>query len=194
MASPEVPKSKRPISGNSPAAAGDVSLHIAMGRLFEKIIVGSNGAPEAEHAVEVAISLAESVGAKVVLLGVVAHASAEAQAEGYALESPAAAKQRLKTQLARMADQAKARGVEMVIEVDEGDPERQIEKHASREGADLIVVGHRNVSRVRHWLERSTGEALLHHAKTSILVVHTPEKKHRLTAARGVDSAPAHRR
>jgi nucleotide-binding universal stress UspA family protein len=127
--------------------------------------------------VEVAISLAESIGAKVVLLGVTTRPSAEAQAEGYALENPAVVKQRLEAQLARLADSAKARGVDIMSEVVDGDPERQIEKHASEEGADLIVVGHRNVSRVRHWLEKSTSEALLHHAKTSILVVHNPEKK-----------------
>lgn len=149
-----------------------------MGRVFEKIIAGCNGAPEAEHAVEVAIALAASLGAKVILLGVATRPSPEAQAEGYALENPTAAKERLKDQLTRLADQANARGVDLIIEVDEGDPERQIEKQASKHGADLIVVGHRNVSRVRHWLEKSTGEALLHRAKTSILVVHSPEKKH----------------
>lgn len=148
-----------------------------MGRVFEKIIVGCNGAPDAEHAVEIAISLAESIGAKVVLLGVAKPPAPEVQAEGYGLEDPAAVKQRLKSQLSRLADSARARGVEIVAEVVEGDPEKQIEKHASEEGADLIVVGHRNVSRVRHWLEKSTSEALLHHAKTSILVVHNPEKK-----------------
>lgn len=148
-----------------------------MGRLFEKIIVGSNGTPEAEHAVEVAVSLAECIGAKVVLLGVATPPSAEAQAEGYALENPAAVRHKLESQLSRLADAARARGVDIIAEVAEGDPERQIEKHASEEGADLIVVGHRNVSRVRHWLEKSTSEALLHRAKTSILVVHTPEKK-----------------
>jgi nucleotide-binding universal stress UspA family protein len=147
-----------------------------MSRVFEKIIVGCNGAPEAEHAVEVAISLAENIGAKLVLLGVATAPSAETQAEGYGLANPAALKERLKTQLARMAESAKARGVEIVTEVVDGDAEKQLEKHAGDEGADLIVVGHRNVSRVRHWLERSTGEALLHHAKTSILVVHNPER------------------
>jgi nucleotide-binding universal stress UspA family protein len=146
-------------------------------RVFEKIIVGCNGAPDAEHAVEIAISLAESIGAKVVLLGVATPPSPEAQAEGYALENPAAMKQRLQFQLNRLVDSAKARGIDIVAEVVEGDPEKQIEKHASAEGADLIVVGHRNVSRVRHWLEKSTSEALLHHARTSILVVHNPEKK-----------------
>lgn len=148
-----------------------------MSRVFQKIIVGCNGAPESEHAVEIAISLAESIGAKVILLGVLTPPAAEAQAEGYALVDPAAMKQRLTNQLTRVADSAKARGVDIQVEVVAGDPEKQIEKHASEEGADLIVVGHRNVSRMRHWLERSTSEALLNKAKTSILVVHSPEKK-----------------
>lgn len=144
-----------------------------MSRIFEKIIVGDNGAPEAEHAVEVAISLAECIGAKVVLLGVVKPPTAEAEAEGYALENPAATKRRLNDQLGRTVNSAKARGVDIVAEVVEGDPERQIEKHASEEGADLIIVGHRDVSRVRHWLERSTSEALLKRSKISVLVVHS---------------------
>lgn len=148
-----------------------------MARVFERIMVGCNGSPEAEHAVEIAIGLAESIGATVVLLGVATEPSAEALAEGYALVDPAKVKAHLMEQMTRMAEAAKVKGVETLVEVFEGDPEKQIEKHASEEGADLIVVGHRNVSRLRHWLEHSTGEALLHHAKTSILVVHNPEKK-----------------
>ncbi|HUY80131.1 MAG TPA: universal stress protein [Acidobacteriaceae bacterium] len=148
-----------------------------MGRVFERILVGCNGTPEAEHAVEVAIGLAAGIGAKMVLLGVAIPPSAEAQAEGYALEDSVKVKQRLNEQLTRMADKAKAQGVEILVEVVEGDPEKQLEKHASEESADLIVVGHRHVSRLRHWLEHSTSEALLHRAKTSLLVVHNPEKK-----------------
>ncbi len=148
-----------------------------MSGIFEKIIVGSNGAPEAEHAVEIAISLAERIGAKVILLGVVPPPSAESQAEGYGLDDPEAVKRRLTAQLERLVESAKKRGVEIVAEVDKGDPEKLIEQHASKEKANLIVVGHRNVSRLRHWLERSTSEALLRKAKTSLLVVHNPEHK-----------------
>jgi nucleotide-binding universal stress UspA family protein len=145
-----------------------------MSRIFGKIIVGSNGSAESEHAVEVAVSLGECLGAKVVLLGVIAPASAESRAEGYALDNPAEAKRKLATQLARIVEAAQARGVDVVTEVVEGDPEKQIEKHASDEHADLIVVGHRDVSRLRHWLERSTSETLVKRAKTSVLVVHGP--------------------
>lgn len=148
-----------------------------MGRVFERILVGCNGTPEAEHAVEVAIGLAAGIGARVMLLGVATPPSAESQAEGYALEDSAKVRQRLNEQLTRLADAAKAQGVEILAEVVEGDAERQLEKYATEEHADLIVVGHRHVSRLRHWLEHSTSEALLHRAKTSVLVVRTPEKK-----------------
>lgn len=145
-----------------------------MARVFERIIAGSNGAPESEHAAEVAIALAANLGSKLILLGVAAPPSAEARAEGYALSNPAKSKQRLAAQLERLAASARAQDVDVLTEIVEGDPEKQLEKHAGSEGADLIVVGHRNVSRIRHWLERSTGESLLHHAKISILVVHDP--------------------
>jgi nucleotide-binding universal stress UspA family protein len=145
-----------------------------MSPLFQKIIAASNGTPEADHAVEVAISLAQCLGAKVVLLGVSAPPSPESQAEGYALKDPATEKQKLIDRLDRTVDAAKERGVDIVAEIAEGDPEKQIEKRAGREGADLIVVGHRDVSRLRHWLERSTSEALVKHAATSVMVVHLP--------------------
>jgi nucleotide-binding universal stress UspA family protein len=148
-----------------------------MGGVFERILVGCNGTPESEHAAEVAVSLAASLGAKLVLLGVATPPSAEAQAEGYGLADPAKMKLRLKEQLKRMADAAAALDVEVLVEVAEGDAEKQLEKHAIKEGVDLIVVGHRNVSRLRRWLEHSTGEALLQRVKTSVLVVHSPEKK-----------------
>lgn len=148
-----------------------------MSSIFQKIIVASNATPEAERAVEAALSLAEGMGAKLILLAVVASPSAEAQAEGYALEDPTITRRKLDSSLAQIVEAAKARGIDAVTEVIEGDPEKQIEQRAREEQADLIVIGHRNVSTLRHWLERSTGEALLKHAKTSVLIVHTPEAK-----------------
>ena len=55
--------------------------------------------PEAEQAVEVAISLAQSLSAKLILLGVVGPPSAESQAEGYGLETVAQARERLNERL-----------------------------------------------------------------------------------------------
>ena len=148
-----------------------------MGSIFERIIVGCNGSRESEHAVDVAISLAASIGARVVLLGVATPPSAESQAEGYGFKDPETVKRQLNDQLTRMANSAMVHGVQIEVEVVEGDAEKQIEKHATNENTDLIVIGHRNISRLRHWLERSTSEALLNRAKASILVVHSPEKK-----------------
>ena len=60
----------------------------------------------------------------------------------------------------------------MISEVVDGDPEKEIERKSDEVSADLIVVGHRDISRVRRWLEGSTSETLVQTSKASVLVVH----------------------
>ena len=127
---------------------------------FNSILVGDDGTPEAEQAVAVAISLGEKLGAKVILLGVVPPPSAESQAEGYGLTSSSNARKKLQEQLERTA-------------------ESSIEEVAQRTGADLIVVGRRHISRIRHWLEGSTSESLVRRCPVSVLVVHDAENTSR---------------
>jgi nucleotide-binding universal stress UspA family protein len=66
---------------------------------FKTILVGDDGTPEAEQAVEVAISLAQSLKAKLIVLGVVGPPSPESQAEGYGLKTVTQARERLKERL-----------------------------------------------------------------------------------------------
>ena len=131
---------------------------------FNSILVGDDGTPEAEQAVAVAISLGEKLGAKVILLGVVPPPSAESQAEGYGLTSSSNARKKLQEQLERTA-------------------ESSIEEVAQRTGADLIVVGRRHISRMRHWLEGSTSESLVRRCPVSVLVVHDAENTSRASRA-----------
>ena len=131
---------------------------------FNSILVGDDGTPEAEQAVAVAISLGGKLGAKVILLGVVPPPSAESQAEGYGLTSSSNARKKLQEQLERTA-------------------ESSIEEVAQRIGADLIVVGRRHISRMRHWLEGSTSESLVRRCPVSVLVVHDAENTSRASRA-----------
>ncbi len=62
-------------------------------------------------------------------------------------------------------------GISITTEIVEGDPEEMIERRAEAGDVDLIVVGHRDVTRVRRWLEGSTSETLVKKSKTSVLVV-----------------------
>jgi nucleotide-binding universal stress UspA family protein len=139
---------------------------------FQTILVGDNGTPEAERAVAVALSLGEKLKATVILLGVLAPPSAESLAEGYGLTNSIEARKNLQAHLERRAEAGRQSGINVVAEIGEGMPEAAIEKRADNGGADLVVVGHRDIGRVRTWLEGSTSESLVRSCPVSVLVVH----------------------
>jgi nucleotide-binding universal stress UspA family protein len=139
---------------------------------FHKILVGINGTPEAERAAKIAVSLAKDLQASLVLLGVIAPLSPETQAEGVGLERAMAARTQLKEQLSSTFATARELGIDVVAETAEGDPEKEIERRAEHGLVDLIVVGYRDIARVRRWLEGSTSETLVRTSRTSVLVVH----------------------
>jgi nucleotide-binding universal stress UspA family protein len=139
---------------------------------FQTILVGDNGTPEAERAVAVAMSLGEKLKAKVILLGVLPPPSAESQAEGYGLDRRVTERKKLAQHLEHAAQAGRQRGVDVLAELVEGMPEASIEKKAVQHGADLIVVGHRHISRIRSWLEGSTSKLLVRRCPVSVLVVH----------------------
>jgi nucleotide-binding universal stress UspA family protein len=139
---------------------------------FKRILVGANGTKGSERALEVAISLAASIHAQIILLGVIAPLSAETQAEGFGLEEASKARADLEEQLRSAERVAHEQGVDVATEIIEGDPDKVIEPKSEEASADLIVVGHRDVGRVRRWLEGSTSETLVRKSQVSILVVH----------------------
>ena len=139
---------------------------------FKTILVGDDGTPEAEQAVEVAISLAQSLRAKLIVLGVVGPLSPESQAEGYVFETVTQARERLKERLDRKIQASAQSGIEVIAEIFEGKPDEVIVQRVEQDSVDLVVVGRRDIARVRHWLEGSTSESLVRHCPVSVLVVH----------------------
>jgi nucleotide-binding universal stress UspA family protein len=139
---------------------------------FKTILVGDDGTPEAERAAEVAISLAQSLGAKLIVLGVVGPPSPESQAEGYGLETVTQAREKLKERLHRKIQASTQSGIEVITEIFEGKPDEAIVQRVEQDSVDLVVVGRRDIARVRHWLEGSTSESLVRHCPVSVLVVH----------------------
>ncbi|MBW4027298.1 MAG: universal stress protein [Acidobacteria bacterium] len=148
------------------------AIDMETGTAFKKILVGFNGTSGSSRAAEVAISLARSLNAKLILLGVVPPLTAEAQAEGLGLEEASGTRRRLEEQLEATASRVRSLGADVVTEIADGEPEAQIERKAEEEGVDLIIVGRREIGRVRHWLEGSTSETLVRSAHASVLVVH----------------------
>ena len=141
-----------------------------IGAIYKTLLVGYDGTSEAERAVDVAISLAQSLSAKLIVLGVVAPSSAESQAEGYGLETVRQARARLEERLCHAVEASEKSGGQVVIEIFQGQPEQVIIQRAEENSADLVVVGRRDIAQVRHWLEGSTSESLVRHCPVSVLV------------------------
>ena len=140
--------------------------------VFRSILVGDDASEGANRAVEVAFALARCASAAVTLIGILTHPSAEVQAEGYGLEDHERAEQKIREGLKRTAQTGREMGLSIEERFVTGDAEQALADVANSGHFDLIVVGHRKVSRVRRWLERSISEDLLQDAQASILVVH----------------------
>ena len=142
------------------------------GSPFGRILVGVNGTSESERATAVAISLAKSLEAHLIVFGVIAPLSSETQAEGVGLDEASQARADLEAQVQATGAKAVELGIDVITEIVEGDPEKEIEHKIEEAAVDLVVVGHRDISRIRHWLEGSTSEGLIRNSRTSILIVH----------------------
>jgi nucleotide-binding universal stress UspA family protein len=142
------------------------------GSPFGRILVGVNGTSESERATAVAISLAKSLQAHLIVFGVIAPLNAETQAEGVGLDEASQARADLEAQVRAAGVKAVGLAIDVATEIVEGDPEKEIEHKIEEASVDLVVVGHRDISRIRHWLEGSTSEDLIRNSRTSILVVH----------------------
>jgi nucleotide-binding universal stress UspA family protein len=62
-------------------------------------------------------------------------------------------------------------GIEVITEIFEGKADEVIIQRVEQDSVDLVVVGRRDIARVRHWLEGSTSESLVRHCPVSVLVV-----------------------
>jgi nucleotide-binding universal stress UspA family protein len=142
------------------------------GKLFRCILVAYDGTASANQIVDVAMTLAQNVGARLVVLGVIPPLSADAAAEGWGIEDEQALRPHLEAAMPRFIAQANGLSVDIATEIVNGDPDKTIEERARASDVDLVVVGHRTINRVRRWFEgRSTAEGLVSGAETSVLVI-----------------------
>ncbi len=78
------------------------------------------------------------------------------------------------------AEAARARGVEVVVELRLGVPSQTIIETAREEQADLVVIGTRGLSGLKHMLLGSTAQRVVQHCESPVLAVHPGDvDKHR---------------
>ena len=137
------------------------------------ILVPIDFSPHAEPVLAWAGHLAEEHGSRVVLLHVY-HLPVEfQQLEGAYLPPDfwSTVKSEAEQTLARYAEGLRSRNVEVEALVREGYPASVIVEEAEERGADLIVIGTRGLSGLKHLLLGSIAERVVQKAPCAVLTV-----------------------
>jgi nucleotide-binding universal stress UspA family protein len=143
-----------------------------------KILLATDGSPEAASAARMAITLSRSLGGElhVVYVGVApsAYAAAESEILDYEFwkELREIAQNEASQSVEKEVRKLEGAGgkVEMVY-VAVGHPETEILRIAEEIGADLVVVGSRGLGPLKRALMGSVSESVVRHAHSSVLVV-----------------------
>jgi nucleotide-binding universal stress UspA family protein len=150
-----------------------------MPRMYEAIVVGTDGSDTAKEAVRQAAELAKAVGSGVLLVSAyepvpearLRHERNDVPDDVSWMVNP---REDVQAVLDEEAERIKGLGV---TEVDtfarEGDPADAILDVAEEQGADLIVVGNKGMTGARRFLLGSVPNKVSHHAPCTVMIVRT---------------------
>ncbi len=137
---------------------------------FRKIMVGYDGSNQADKAVEVALSLAQSVDCKVLIFAVARPPEPATMVEVDAMLDDA--REHYEENFKKLLKCAEELDVELETAIAVGHPVQQIVHRAEADHIDLIVLGRRGRSRFERMLVGSTAEKVLRYAHCPVMVVH----------------------
>lgn len=146
---------------------------------YSSIVVGTDGSPTAQRAVEQAAALAAADGARLVI--VTAYDEGDRPAGGVPVDAvPEDIRHVLSDRVqaedlaAAGREAAAAAGVtRTVVQALPAEPAEAILEAARDFGADLIVVGSRGLDSHAHFILGSVASSVSHHAPCDVLIAHT---------------------
>lgn len=136
---------------------------------MQQILVATDGSENAQYAVDQAVELAGSCGAKLVV-EYVRHAPLPVLGEPVYQRSLSRELRQADEATTAAADQAREAGVETEVEIVEGNPAGRILELARARDVDLIVVGSRGLGTVAGALLGSVSREVVHRADRPVLV------------------------
>jgi nucleotide-binding universal stress UspA family protein len=143
--------------------------------MIKAVAVGTDGSDTAATAVEFAIDLAKRYEARLIVISAYRPVS-ETKVFRDQEEAPQEVQwsinpdQEVEAILANAESHAHAAGLEVTTVASQGDPADVLLKHASEQGADMIVVGNRGMQRR---LLGSIPNSVAHKADCSVVIVKT---------------------
>lgn len=144
--------------------------------MYEAILIPLDGSPLAEKAIPHAGQIARKFDAKLTLFAVVEAYQVSSQpgvvgpivSVQFNIDEEVA---RTREYLRGIADDLKADGVSVAVEVHQGDPAAEIIDYSKAIGADLIVMSTHGRSGIRRWMYGSVADRVLGGANIPVLLV-----------------------
>lgn len=139
--------------------------------MFKQILVGFDGSESSKRAFQAALHLASESGGSLLMLTVV-RAPEAAELEGEVDAALRETNGMLAKAIGWAKQQAERAGVTCTFKKQIGHPAELITRVAGEGQFDLLVIGRRGHSPVKHWLVGSTTDRLVDHAPCAVLIVH----------------------
>jgi nucleotide-binding universal stress UspA family protein len=137
---------------------------------FRKLLVGYDGSPQSEKAVDMAFSLAECLDATVLVFAVARPPEPPTSVELEAVLDDA--KEHFEEGFKKIVERSRTHGLEVKTGMAVGHPAEQIIHRAEADGIDLIILGRRGRSRISRMMLGSISERVLRYANCPVMVVH----------------------
>jgi nucleotide-binding universal stress UspA family protein len=146
--------------------------------VFQSIVVGTDGSETAQRAVEQAVALAGSLGARLEIVSAYEPVSKQRLRQERQEVPPdmtwmVNAREDVEATLRGAMDVAEAAGVPATGYARQGDPADAILDVAEERRADLIVVGNKGMTGAKRFLLGSVPNRVSHHAPCSVLIIRT---------------------
>jgi len=135
-----------------------------------KLLVGYDGSPHSEKAVDVAFSLAECVDATVPIFAVARPPEPSTAVELEAVLDRA--KEHFEEGFRKILERARGRDLNVNTDMAVGHPAEQIIHRAEADGIDLIILGRRGRSMISRMVLGSVSERAARYAHCPVRVVH----------------------
>ena len=147
---------------------------------IQTILVATDFSDTANAGLDWAIELAIPLGARIELIHALLVPSRATDFVPSPPDFTEALQEAASGRLNEITDRVKEMGIEVTAELKLGVPSQVILDSAVDKGADLIVIGTRGLSGLRHLLLGSTAERVVQHAECPVLTVHPGDTdKHR---------------
>ena len=151
--------------------------------MYKRVLLAYDGSVEGRTALREGALLAQTCGAQVYLLSVIAEITGLMLADGYYPGASAQAEDAFVGVLNEGVERLKQLGFNPVAKLVRGEPAVEIGNFAREIEADLVVVGHRQQSAFMRWWSGPSGAYLIDHIHCSLLVARSEISDEAIKAA-----------